>query len=162
MVSHYFSIIRRSLSRECHCLLVLHCFSVNFPGAANCNVLYFSHHRKSKETHHCSEESSGYCVCRRTISVQLSQPCYTVSQVGSAVLVYLSFSYVMLLTVTHIVLVFVWRHMPGHTSREILIILSSLTTCDPANIYELIKVKSQPYPGFHCLQGPLITWWWGL
>lgn len=29
--------------------------------------------------------------------------------------------------------------MPGHTSREILIILSSLTTCDPANIYELIK-----------------------
>uniref|UniRef100_A0A665TLE2 General transcription factor IIH subunit 2-like n=1 Tax=Echeneis naucrates TaxID=173247 RepID=A0A665TLE2_ECHNA len=31
------------------------------------------------------------------------------------------------------------KHMPGHTSREILIILSSLTTCDPANIYELIK-----------------------
>ncbi|CAG5917834.1 unnamed protein product [Menidia menidia] len=31
------------------------------------------------------------------------------------------------------------RHMPGHTSREILIILSSLTTCDPSNIYELIK-----------------------
>ncbi|MED6242079.1 General transcription factor IIH subunit 2 [Ataeniobius toweri] len=30
--------------------------------------------------------------------------------------------------------------MPGHTSREILIILSSLTTCDPANIYELIKM----------------------
>lgn len=30
--------------------------------------------------------------------------------------------------------------MPGHTSREILIILSSLTTCDPGNIYELIKV----------------------
>uniref|UniRef100_A0A1A7ZMS4 General transcription factor IIH subunit n=1 Tax=Nothobranchius furzeri TaxID=105023 RepID=A0A1A7ZMS4_NOTFU len=30
------------------------------------------------------------------------------------------------------------KHMPGHTSREILIILSSLTTCDPANIYELI------------------------
>ncbi|XP_034027138.1 general transcription factor IIH subunit 2 [Thalassophryne amazonica] len=36
------------------------------------------------------------------------------------------------------------KHMPGHTSREILIILSSLTTCDPANIYELIKtLKSQ-------------------
>ncbi|MED6287276.1 General transcription factor IIH subunit 2 [Characodon lateralis] len=32
------------------------------------------------------------------------------------------------------------KHMPGHTSREILIILSSLTTCDPANIYELIKM----------------------
>ncbi|XP_031732661.1 general transcription factor IIH subunit 2 isoform X3 [Anarrhichthys ocellatus] len=31
------------------------------------------------------------------------------------------------------------KHMPGHTSREILIILSSLTTCDPANISELIK-----------------------
>uniref|UniRef100_H2SPU5 General transcription factor IIH subunit n=1 Tax=Takifugu rubripes TaxID=31033 RepID=H2SPU5_TAKRU len=31
------------------------------------------------------------------------------------------------------------RHMPGHTSRELLIILSSLTTCDPANIYELIE-----------------------
>uniref|UniRef100_A0A8D3EB85 General transcription factor IIH subunit n=1 Tax=Scophthalmus maximus TaxID=52904 RepID=A0A8D3EB85_SCOMX len=31
------------------------------------------------------------------------------------------------------------KHMPGHTSREILIVLSSLTTCDPGNIYELIK-----------------------
>ncbi|KAM9446851.1 general transcription factor IIH subunit 2 [Clarias gariepinus] len=31
------------------------------------------------------------------------------------------------------------KHMPGHTSREILVIFSSLTTCDPANIYELIK-----------------------
>uniref|UniRef100_A0AAQ5ZED0 VWFA domain-containing protein n=1 Tax=Amphiprion ocellaris TaxID=80972 RepID=A0AAQ5ZED0_AMPOC len=31
------------------------------------------------------------------------------------------------------------KHMPGHTSREILIILSSLTTCDPANIYEMTK-----------------------
>uniref|UniRef100_A0A8C2W792 General transcription factor IIH subunit n=1 Tax=Cyclopterus lumpus TaxID=8103 RepID=A0A8C2W792_CYCLU len=31
------------------------------------------------------------------------------------------------------------KHMPGHTSREILVILSSLTTCDPANICELIK-----------------------
>lgn len=37
-----------------------------------------------------------------------------------------------------------WRHMPGHTSREILIILSSLTTCDPANIYELIKGRRHP------------------
>uniref|UniRef100_A0A3B5BCP8 General transcription factor IIH subunit n=1 Tax=Stegastes partitus TaxID=144197 RepID=A0A3B5BCP8_9TELE len=33
------------------------------------------------------------------------------------------------------------KHMPGHTSREILIILSSLTTCDPANIYEMTKVN---------------------
>nr|XP_006004448.1 PREDICTED: general transcription factor IIH subunit 2 isoform X2 [Latimeria chalumnae] len=31
------------------------------------------------------------------------------------------------------------KHMPGHTSREVLIIFSSLTTCDPANMYELIK-----------------------
>ncbi|XP_046879183.1 general transcription factor IIH subunit 2 [Hypomesus transpacificus] len=31
------------------------------------------------------------------------------------------------------------KHLPGHTSREVLIIFSSLTTCDPANIYELIK-----------------------
>ncbi|ERE82183.1 general transcription factor IIH subunit 2-like protein [Cricetulus griseus] len=30
-------------------------------------------------------------------------------------------------------------HMPGHTSREVLIIFSSLTTCDPSNIYDLIK-----------------------
>lgn len=35
---------------------------------------------------------------------------------------------------------FSFRHLPGHTSREILIILSSLTTCDPANIYDLVKV----------------------
>lgn len=56
---------------------------------------------------------------------------------------------VILLNVTQLRLVFVWRHMPGHTSREILIILSSLTTCDPANIYELIKVKSHPYLGVH-------------
>ncbi|KAM6954146.1 general transcription factor IIH subunit 2 [Aplochiton taeniatus] len=30
------------------------------------------------------------------------------------------------------------KHMPGHTSREVLIIFSSLTTCDPASIYEMI------------------------
>lgn len=33
--------------------------------------------------------------------------------------------------------------MPGHTSREVLIVFSSLTTCDPANIYDLIKVRNQ-------------------
>uniref|UniRef100_H0VDH6 VWFA domain-containing protein n=1 Tax=Cavia porcellus TaxID=10141 RepID=H0VDH6_CAVPO len=32
------------------------------------------------------------------------------------------------------------KHMPGHTSREVLIIFSSLTTCDPSNIYDLIKI----------------------
>ncbi|KAK7933700.1 hypothetical protein WMY93_004596 [Mugilogobius chulae] len=31
------------------------------------------------------------------------------------------------------------RHMPSHTSREVLIVMSSLTTCDPNNIYQLIK-----------------------
>ncbi|NXN72875.1 TF2H2 factor, partial [Himantopus himantopus] len=31
------------------------------------------------------------------------------------------------------------KHMPGHTSREVLVVFSSLTTCDPANIYDLIK-----------------------
>ncbi|MBN3311195.1 TF2H2 factor, partial [Amia calva] len=31
------------------------------------------------------------------------------------------------------------KHMPGHASREVLVIFSSLTTCDPSNIYELIK-----------------------
>ncbi|KAG9354377.1 hypothetical protein JZ751_001084 [Albula glossodonta] len=35
------------------------------------------------------------------------------------------------------------KHMPGHTSREILIIFSSLTTCDPANIYELVKTLKE-------------------
>ncbi|NXA21198.1 TF2H2 factor, partial [Ibidorhyncha struthersii] len=31
------------------------------------------------------------------------------------------------------------KHMPGHTSREVLVVFSSLTTCDPGNIYDLIK-----------------------
>ncbi|MBN3324173.1 TF2H2 factor, partial [Atractosteus spatula] len=31
------------------------------------------------------------------------------------------------------------KHMPGHASREVLVIFSSLTTCDPANIYDLVK-----------------------
>ncbi|XP_073535533.1 general transcription factor IIH subunit 2 isoform X3 [Phyllobates terribilis] len=33
------------------------------------------------------------------------------------------------------------KHMPGHTSREILVIFSSLTTCDPSNIYDIIKAS---------------------
>ncbi|XP_077998384.1 general transcription factor IIH subunit 2-like [Glandiceps talaboti] len=35
------------------------------------------------------------------------------------------------------------RHMPGHASREILIILGSLTTCDPGDIYETIKTMKE-------------------
>uniref|UniRef100_H0V698 General transcription factor IIH subunit 2 n=1 Tax=Cavia porcellus TaxID=10141 RepID=H0V698_CAVPO len=31
------------------------------------------------------------------------------------------------------------KHVPGHTNREVLIIFSSLTTCDPSTIYDLIK-----------------------
>ncbi|XP_076331444.1 general transcription factor IIH subunit 2 Ssl1 [Tachypleus tridentatus] len=36
------------------------------------------------------------------------------------------------------------KHMPGHTSREIVIILGSLTTCDPSDICTTIEIlKSQ-------------------
>ncbi|XP_794347.2 general transcription factor IIH subunit 2-like isoform X1 [Strongylocentrotus purpuratus] len=31
------------------------------------------------------------------------------------------------------------RHMPGHASREILVIMGSLTTCDPGNIHDTIQ-----------------------
>ncbi|KAL8581796.1 hypothetical protein ACOMHN_010170 [Nucella lapillus] len=31
------------------------------------------------------------------------------------------------------------RHMPGHASREILVIVGSLTTCDPSDIYTTLK-----------------------
>lgn len=30
--------------------------------------------------------------------------------------------------------------MPGHASREILIVFGSLTTCDPGDITETVKV----------------------
>jgi transcription initiation factor TFIIH subunit 2 len=32
------------------------------------------------------------------------------------------------------------RNMPGHASREVLIIFGSLTTCDPGNVIETIQV----------------------
>lgn len=32
------------------------------------------------------------------------------------------------------------RHVPGHTSREILIIFGSIATCDPGDIFETIKL----------------------
>ena len=32
------------------------------------------------------------------------------------------------------------RHMPGHASREILILFGSLTSCDPGDILETIQV----------------------
>lgn len=35
------------------------------------------------------------------------------------------------------------RHMPGHASREVLIIVGSLTTCDPADIHATIKTLQE-------------------
>ncbi|XP_033642104.1 general transcription factor IIH subunit 2-like isoform X1 [Asterias rubens] len=35
------------------------------------------------------------------------------------------------------------RHMPGHASREILVILGSLVTCDPGDIHQTIKVMKE-------------------
>ncbi|XP_072035956.1 general transcription factor IIH subunit 2-like [Amphiura filiformis] len=35
------------------------------------------------------------------------------------------------------------RHMPGHASREVLIILGSLTTCDPSNIHDTITAMKE-------------------
>ena len=32
----------------------------------------------------------------------------------------------------------VGRHMPAHTSREVLVIMGSLTTCDPGDINKTI------------------------
>ena len=33
------------------------------------------------------------------------------------------------------------RHMPGHASREILILFGSLTSCDPGDIQETVQVQ---------------------
>ncbi|KAL3861882.1 hypothetical protein ACJMK2_007896 [Sinanodonta woodiana] len=35
------------------------------------------------------------------------------------------------------------RHMPSHASREILILFASLTTCDPGNIKETVKLLKE-------------------
>ena len=32
------------------------------------------------------------------------------------------------------------RHMPSHASREVLAIFGSLTTCDPGDILQTVKV----------------------
>ena len=32
------------------------------------------------------------------------------------------------------------RHMPGHASREILVLFGSLTSCDPGDILDTIQV----------------------
>lgn len=34
------------------------------------------------------------------------------------------------------------KHMPTHTSREVLVIMGSLTTCDPGDITLTIQVNS--------------------
>lgn len=124
--------------------------SWRYPVQLSYNVMwfffFFFNTRKPKEAHCCPEENSRHCVCRRTVPVQLSQLGSTDPQVGSEVfMIWLGFCNVS--ECPSAAPVFVRRHMPGHTSREILIILSSLTTCDPANIYELIKVKSLSYWG---------------
>jgi transcription initiation factor TFIIH subunit 2 len=31
------------------------------------------------------------------------------------------------------------RHLPPHGSREVIIIMGSLTTCDPGNVHETIE-----------------------
>ena len=33
------------------------------------------------------------------------------------------------------------RHMPPHASREVLMVMASLTTCDPGDIAETINVS---------------------
>ena len=35
-----------------------------------------------------------------------------------------------------------FRHMPGHASREILVLFGSLTSCDPGDIVETIQVMT--------------------
>lgn len=36
------------------------------------------------------------------------------------------------------------RHMPSHASREVLALFGSLTTCDPGDILQTIKVHVLP------------------
>ena len=40
-----------------------------------------------------------------------------------------------------IIAVLLCRHMPSHASREVLIVLGSLSTCDPGDIADTIKVS---------------------
>jgi hypothetical protein len=37
-----------------------------------------------------------------------------------------------------LMLIMLVRHMPAHTSREVLVIMGSLTTCDPGDINKTI------------------------
>ena len=34
------------------------------------------------------------------------------------------------------------RHVPSHASKEVLIVMGSLTSCDPGNIFTTIEVSS--------------------
>lgn len=38
------------------------------------------------------------------------------------------------------------KHMPSHTSREVILIHGSLTTCDPGDINNTIQVSSSSIP----------------
>jgi transcription initiation factor TFIIH subunit 2 len=42
------------------------------------------------------------------------------------------------------------KHMPTHTSREVLVIMGSLTTCDPGDITLTIKVSTITYHSLSC------------
>lgn len=33
------------------------------------------------------------------------------------------------------------RHVPSHASKEVLVVMGSLTTCDPGNIFPVIEVS---------------------
>ena len=37
---------------------------------------------------------------------------------------------------------YIYRHMPGHASREILILFGSLTSCDPGDVLETVHVRT--------------------
>ena len=39
-----------------------------------------------------------------------------------------------------------FRHVPSHASREVLVVLGSLTTCDPGDMNDTIKVKNTTLP----------------
>ena len=37
------------------------------------------------------------------------------------------------------------RHVPNHASKEVLVIMGSLTSCDPGNIFVVIDVRTCTY-----------------
>ena len=35
------------------------------------------------------------------------------------------------------------RHVPNHASKEVLVVMGALTSCDPGNIFNTIKVSGE-------------------